>query len=522
MFSKMTSQMTTIYTPFADGRTVRDIVEHSPALVNETWCRDLLRHLLDSLERQYATGAPHRPISPDTIVMLANNEPLLLPAPEEVGPAGTATLAADLHALALVVHYAITAEMPPDGPLGPRLYDDYNTVLTNGLDRCLGPNQRLRPKTVADMRSLLGIEAPADDQPAHASTLAPAAMPAPSHDLAEAEPAALDGAAAGSFADAPQPVPATTPEFTEPAAAQAVQATESPVARDYSQPLPTPAVPEARPAEPQPEPGPRLHTPSTTAIPAAASAAAPAGKRSELPPAATAAEPLLRTPAAAVTGAPAAAAPRAGAAAAKQPTTLEAATAARLQEEAARKRAAAAPRTSNVQRWGWIAGAAIVLLAAGSALVSWLDQQDADDMAALSLPPAQRAASGLGPGETVVVPRAEGSAAAVQGEAPAAEAGAALPPGETPDAAEAVPVPGHAAEPVVNGVTYKLLIKPWGTVYVDDIDRGVSPPVKRLTLSRGKHTIRIVNPNFPDHVLAIDAGKRGSATIEHDFTAKAE
>lgn len=520
MFSKMTSQMTTIYTPFADGRTVRDIVEHSPALVNETWCRDLLRHLLDSLERQYATGAPHRPISPDTIVMLANNEPLLLPAPEEVGPAGTATLAADLHALALVVHYAITAELPPNGPLGPRLYDDYNTTLTNGLDRCLGPNQRLRPKTVADMRSLLGIEAPADDQPAHASTLAPA----PSPDLADANPAAMDGPAAGRFEDTPQPAPALAPAFTEPAAAQAAWAVEAPAVPDYSQPLPTPAVPEARPAEPQPEPAPRLHTPSTTAIPAAASAAAPAGRRSELPPAATAAEPLLRTPAAAVTAAPAAAAPRAGAAAARQATTLEAATAARLQEEAARKRAAAGPRPSNVQRWGWIAGAAIVLLAAGSALVSWLDQQDARDMAAL---PAQRAANGLEPGETVVVPRAEGSTAAVPGEVPAgaaAEAGAALPPGETQgaDGAEAVPVPGHAAEPVVNGVTYKLLIKPWGTVYVDDIDRGVSPPVKRLTLSRGMHTIRIVNPNFPDHVLTIDADKRGSATIEHDFTAQAE
>src|SRR5688572_20305209 len=98
----MTSQTTTIYTPFADGRTVRDIVEHTPALINEAWCRDLLRLTLDSLERQYATGAPHRPISPDTIVMLANNEPLLLPAAEEVGAAGATTLPADLHALALV------------------------------------------------------------------------------------------------------------------------------------------------------------------------------------------------------------------------------------------------------------------------------------------------------------------------------------------------------------------------------------------------------------------------------------
>jgi hypothetical protein len=55
---------------------------------------------------------------------------------------------------------------------------------------------------------------------------------------------------------------------------------------------------------------------------------------------------------------------------------------------------------------------------------------------------------------------------------------------------------------------------------VDGIDRGVSPPVKRLTLGRGLHTIQIVNPNFPDHVLTVDSGSQESATIQHDFTAQ--
>ncbi|QNA89580.1 hypothetical protein G4G28_15875 [Massilia sp. Dwa41.01b] len=157
----MTSPSTTIYTPFADGRTVHDIVEHSPALVNEAWCRNLLRRVLDSLEQQYASGAPHRRISPETLVMLNNGEALLLPAAEDGGEelAGAEpTLAGDLHALAQVVHYAITAELPPDGPVGPRLYDNYSDELTRGIDRCLGPNLRLRPKTVPEMRSLLGLE----------------------------------------------------------------------------------------------------------------------------------------------------------------------------------------------------------------------------------------------------------------------------------------------------------------------------------------------------------------------------
>jgi hypothetical protein len=75
----------------------------------------------------------------------------------------------------------------------------------------------------------------------------------------------------------------------------------------------------------------------------------------------------------------------------------------------------------------------------------------------------------------------------------------------------------NADEAIINGTTYKLLIKPWGTVYVDGVDRGVSPPVKRLTLAPGQHTIRLVNPNFADHVITVDAGLRESATIQYDF-----
>ncbi|MFC5462212.1 hypothetical protein [Massilia niabensis] len=541
----MTSQNTTIYTPFADGRTVRDIVEHTPALVNEAWCRDLLRHTLDSLERQYATGSPHRPISPDTIVMLANNEPLLLPAAEEVGPASGQTLAADLHALALVVHYAITAELPPDGPLGPRLYDNYSTALTNGLDRCLGPNGRLRPKTAADMRALLGIDAPSSSEAIHASSVAPAS----------AAVAPAPGPAAELPAESVAPLDESTsapPRFVTAPAAQ-----ELAPAPDYGQPVPVPPTPEVRPAEAEPAlpvaaapvrpdtaptDAPRLHTPSATApLPEARTAQASVPeKRAEVPPAGS--DTLLRTPAAAATDTAAAPGPTGHASPAKAPTALEAATAARLHEEASRGRTTAAPQSrastspgaGSVQRWGWIAGAAIVLLAAGSALVSFLQQDDARDMVNLSLPPAERAANGLEPGETVVAPRAEvanpeaGELAPVAGAdpaavaAPGAESGVPTPganPGGLPPAASTVP--GKPSDAVVNGTTYKLVIKPWGTIYVDGIDRGVSPPVKRLTLGKGLHTIQIVNPNFPDHILTVDSGSQESTTIQHDFTAKA-
>mgnify|MGYP003384775882 CR=1 FL=1 len=66
----------------------------------------------------------------------------------------------------------------------------------------------------------------------------------------------------------------------------------------------------------------------------------------------------------------------------------------------------------------------------------------------------------------------------------------------------------------------KIQIKPWGEVYVDDKKRGLSPPLKKLSLPEGKHKIRFVNPGFPDYVTEIEVGKKKLGTIEHEFTQK--
>jgi hypothetical protein len=92
--------------------------------------------------------------------------------------------------------------------------------------------------------------------------------------------------------------------------------------------------------------------------------------------------------------------------------------------------------------------------------------------------------------------------ASVPASAPAAPQGAArtLPPGRSANASAA----------------YKLQIQPWGVVYVDGVDRGVSPPVKRLVLAPGRHTIRVANPNFHDRVLEVDTAN-GDGRIAIDF-----
>ncbi|MCH8617979.1 serine/threonine-protein kinase [Undibacterium sp. TS12] len=79
-----------------------------------------------------------------------------------------------------------------------------------------------------------------------------------------------------------------------------------------------------------------------------------------------------------------------------------------------------------------------------------------------------------------------------------------------------------AAEKAQNKLSLKLAIKPWGTVFVDGIQHGASPPLKQISLATGKHKIRVTNPGFPDFVTEVDAGKSNSATIEYDFTNKAQ
>lgn len=510
----MTSQNTTIYTPFADGRPVRDIVEHTPALVDETWCRNLLRHTLDSLEQQYASGAPHRPITPDTLVMLANGEALLLPASDET-PAATADLPADLHALALAVHYGITAELPPEGPLGPRLYDNYSEQLTKGLDSCLGPNRRLRPQTVDDMRRLLGIEAGTGD------LLVPAApVLDPVETIGTAEPAIMmssdvpDELLPLTLADDPQ-------AFAEPAAPEedtaSVAFVEPPPAQD---PPPEQTAPGSAFAAP-----PLVTAPRDNPVPEPLSLR----ERTEAG--------MLRKPAS-QDGAAAeeVRAPRAAAQAAIlheraepiQPAPIKPSAAIPVGAPGQVRGSAAQPQAARdgngrVQRWGMIAGAAIVVLAAAGALFSYMNQDDTRGLVPLALPSGEPAARGLDAGETVVASPtdATGQPAGVQPSDGALDATTGAAPENGLQAQGASPPIGTQAA-VVNGTTYKLLIKPWGTLYVDGVDHGVSPPVKRLTLGPGRHTIRITNPNFSDHSMTVDAGSQETAIIEHDFTTQAQ
>jgi hypothetical protein len=433
-----------------EGRTVRDIVEHDPAQVNEVWCRKIFRHLLQSLELQYAMRMPHRAITPDTVVFHDNGEPLLLPtAVDEAEP----NEAADLTALARLVHFAITRELAPSGPLRGRQLEGYSDSLVSAVDRCMFGDPAERPRSIDELRHILGIVS--------LGPAAPAAMPS-------AMPVAV-----------PAVMPAVTP-------ADAPAAVTSPVTVPLDAPF---AAME-----------------SDVKI---MSAAAPAATAASVAPAATAAF--------------------AASAADPLPSFMH--------NPGAKARVGGLTRW---QRWAIAAGGGAVLLAVALALFAELRDSGSYDHIVLTLPQAGEhpdAHSGeqaRSDAASVPAPLAQaepqanadaGAAPAQDGDAIAAMSAQQEAAPQQPAAALAARAPAPAANPAnrsaatgpATSATYKLQIQPWGVVYVDGVDRGVSPPVKRLVLTPGRHTIRIANPNFHDRVLEIDTSA-GSGQIAVDFS----
>jgi class 3 adenylate cyclase len=64
----------------------------------------------------------------------------------------------------------------------------------------------------------------------------------------------------------------------------------------------------------------------------------------------------------------------------------------------------------------------------------------------------------------------------------------------------------------------ELAITPWGTVFVDGVKRGESPPLTTLELSSGKHTVVVRNSSFPPHVeQVVIKGGGAPVKIRHRF-----
>jgi serine/threonine-protein kinase len=77
---------------------------------------------------------------------------------------------------------------------------------------------------------------------------------------------------------------------------------------------------------------------------------------------------------------------------------------------------------------------------------------------------------------------------------------------------EGVPITAVLSEGVV-----QLAISPWGQVEVDGKAMGTSPPLTRLTLNSGNHTITVRNTDFPAYTQTVTVDGESPVTLRHRF-----
>ncbi len=100
--------------------------------------------------------------------------------------------------------------------------------------------------------------------------------------------------------------------------------------------------------------------------------------------------------------------------------------------------------------------------------------------------------------------------------APAAPAHAA-PRSRKPSAKSTAPAPAVVAAPVLANGTVHIAISPWGQVEVNGAPAGTTPPLTRLELPQGMHTITVRNEDFPPYTLRVQVDAERPVTVKHRF-----
>jgi serine/threonine protein kinase len=200
--------------------------------------------------------------------------------------------------------------------------------------------------------------------------------------------------------------------------------------------------------------------------------------------------------------------------------------------QSAGTRTTALKASNAFTRRGWIAGAAGIACIAVLGLYAFKTDQNAAPGTA-AVPRAETIASAnlheasehaaAGAAQPVSSSRPTGLPVTV-----AASHAANKPDGKparaaSPDAGKAAASPQKTAVQPTSAAaeesgTMQLQIKPWGTILVNGVSKGVSPPLKNLVLPEGRHQVRVVNSHYPDHVVDIVITSQKTVRIEHDFS----
>jgi serine/threonine-protein kinase len=73
-----------------------------------------------------------------------------------------------------------------------------------------------------------------------------------------------------------------------------------------------------------------------------------------------------------------------------------------------------------------------------------------------------------------------------------------------------------AAAPLATGLL-QLAISPWGHVDVDGTAAGTTPPLTRLNLPEGSHTITVRNEDFAPYTTTVQVSADKPVTVRHRF-----
>nr|MCU0966445.1 serine/threonine protein kinase [Burkholderiaceae bacterium] len=192
--------------------------------------------------------------------------------------------------------------------------------------------------------------------------------------------------------------------------------------------------------------------------------------------------------------------------------------------------AEAAPTPRGTAWMPWLLGAAVALALAA---LLWSRPTATQPPAATAPTPAPAAPALPSPMTAVTPPPADTPAAAappsVDAAPPASTAApAAAPATDKPRAAVAPkarnPVAKAAAgaaaapaEPALPPGVLHLAISPWGQVEVNGAVVGTTPPLTRLELPQGEHTITVRNEDFPPHTQRVLVDPERPVTVKHRF-----
>ncbi|GGC82846.1 serine/threonine-protein kinase [Undibacterium terreum] len=465
---------------YYEGHTLKYIVEHHPELIDEAWLINMLRSILGALETLYSAQILHRDISPENIMIQRNGVPVLLDfgaARQVIG--GTPQ---DLTVI-LKPSFAPVEQYADDANLIQGQWTDIYAlcaVVYNAIVKKSPPSSVTR--MIKDPMQRLQDLAPAGYKAAFLAAIDQGLSVLPEfRPQSTAQFRILLGLEPGAKL-APQLHAKVPPQFTARAASSAANARAgNPLPEEISEPFPDMADADED------------QTVLASAPPKSGQKTSKSGKSDK---------------------------------------TSEQTGKNGSKKSASGSRSGKQKKQGWEWRWDHTLAAAVVFFAIGGIWV-WTSNKpapvaaNAADTAATTQPAPASAAAPASVADAAPVAQVSpasdatptvASIPAATSASTASQIAATLDKNETMLTEEANSA-SKAEAPVPMG-TVTLNVKPWGTLYINGVNKGVSPPVKRIQLPPGKYQVKIVNPNYPDFQTELQLANKKTVALAHDFASQ--